>query len=54
MKIEIIILELKTLNDGGQKEKISKQYRKSNLIQQIQLNVIFCLFFFVFIAVIVI
>ena len=32
MKIEkIIILELKTLNDGRQKEKISKRYRKSNL-----------------------
>ncbi len=47
-----IILELKTLNDGRQREKISKRYRKSNLKQQIQSNVI--LFFFLFIDIIVI
>ena len=51
---KIIILELKTLNDGRQKEKISKRYRESNLETTNTLNVIFCLFLFVFIDIIVI
>lgn len=47
-----IVIELKTLNDGRRREKISKRYRKSNLKQQIKSN--FILFFFLFIDIIVI